>query len=235
MLNLSPTETERLVIAGAAAMARARRARGALLNQAEAEALLADEAFEAARDGLDIAAIREHVSSILTTNDVLAYVDTLIPMVCVEGQFRVGSRLITVFDPIRPGPSSVALDPDGRPGAVVCADGHIEINAGAAALTIDVINTGDRAIQITSHYHFFEVNRALSFDRATAYGKRLDIPAGTSARFEPGAALTVSLVDVGGARIMTGHNNLVNGPLDDPLIKAVAMDRLAVWLAGGAS
>ena len=231
MMNLTPTETERLLVASAATLARRRRDRGCLLNQAEAEAVLADEAFEAARDGLDIAAIRERVSGVLTTNDVLPYVDALIPMVCVEGQFLQGSRLVTVFDPIRPGANFVARDPEAAPGAVICAPGSIELNAGLHAIELDVTNTSDRAIQITSHYHFFEVNRALLCDREKAYGMRLDIPAATAERFEPGERRIVRLIPVGGSRIMTGHNDLVNGPLDDPAVRAAALTRVVDWLA----
>ncbi len=233
MMNLTPTELERLTIASAAAVSRRRRERGLLLNQAEAEALLADEALEGARDGLDIADIRERVSNVLTTDDVMPYVDTLIPMVCVEGQFLQGSRLITVFDPIRPAPNATPLDPEQRPGAVICASGSIVINSGLVVTELEVVNSSDRAIQITSHYHFFEVNRALQFERETAFGQRLDIAAGTSERFEPGERRVVFLIPIGGHRIVTGHNNLVNGSLDDDAVKAEALCRLETWMATG--
>lgn len=233
MMNLTPTELERLTIASAAAVSRRRRERGLLLNQAEAEALLADEALEGARDGLDIADIRERVSNVLTTDDVLPYVDTLIPMVCVEGQFLQGSRLITVFDPIRPAPNATPLDPEQRPGVVICAPGSIVINSGLVVTELEVVNSSDRAIQITSHYHFFEVNRALQFERETAFGQRLDIAAGTSERFEPGERRVVFLIPIGGHRIVTGHNNLVNGSLDDDAVKAEALCRLEAWMATG--
>jgi urease beta subunit len=94
------------------------------------------------------------------------------------------------------------------------ARGEIEINAGRPRATIEVANTGDRAIQVGSHYHFFEVNGALRFDRDTAYGMRLDIPSGTSVRFEPGDTRSVELVAIGGDRRLFGGRGLVNGPLD---------------------
>ena len=99
----------------------------------------------------------------------------------------------------------------------------IEINAGRATARVTVTNTGDRAIQVGSHFHFFEVNRALRFPRETAYGMRLDIPAGTAVRFEPGDSRAVDLVAIGGTREVTGLNGRVNGRLDDPVIRARAL------------
>ena len=100
-----------------------------------------------------------------------------------------------------------------HPGEYILDDGEIELNAGRAAARITVRNTGDRPIQAGSHYHFFEVNKALVFDRAAAYGMRLDIPAGTAIRFEPGEEKEVPLVAFAGARSVYGHNGLVNGAL----------------------
>ena len=93
------------------------------------------------------------------------------------------------------------------------AAGEIEANSGRATALVLVKHTGDRPIQIGSHYHFFEVNRALEFDRTAAYGMRLNIAAGTAVRFEPGEEKEVSLVALGGTRAVYGHNGLVNGPL----------------------
>src|SRR3981081_3054449 len=100
------------------------------------------------------------------------------------------------------------------PGEIIAAPGEIVLNSGRATRTIDVANTGDRPIQVGSHFHFYEVNRALRFARAEARGFRLDIPAGTSVRFEPGEERSVNLVALGGRRIVRGFNGLVNGPLD---------------------
>jgi urease subunit beta len=100
------------------------------------------------------------------------------------------------------------------PGEYLLAADPIELNAGRPTTRIDVSNTGDRPVQVGSHYHFFEVNRALMFDRQAAYGMRLNIPAGTAVRFEPGDTKTVELVAIGGTREVYGLNGQVNGPLD---------------------
>ena len=93
------------------------------------------------------------------------------------------------------------------PGEVIAALGEIELNAGQPVVVLEVANTGDRPIQVGSHYHFVETNRALEFDRQTSYGMRLDIPAGTAVRFEPGETRTVALVAIAGRRVIRGGNN----------------------------
>jgi urease subunit beta len=102
------------------------------------------------------------------------------------------------------------------PGEYFLSDEAVELNPGRAVIAVRVENTGDRPIQVGSHTHFFEVNDALRFPRDTAYGRRLDIPAGTSLRFEPGAAREVSLIPLAGLRVARGMNARVNGPLDPP-------------------
>jgi len=99
------------------------------------------------------------------------------------------------------------------PGEIIVADGEIELNAGRPTVTLIVANTGDRPIQVGSHYHFFETNAALSFDRDKARGFRLDIPAGTATRFEPGQSREVRLVAYAGARVVIGFNSKINGAL----------------------
>ena len=99
------------------------------------------------------------------------------------------------------------------PGEYLLKDGDVELNAGREATRLRVSNSGDRPIQVGSHTHFFEVNQALQFDRERAYGRRLDVPAGTSLRFEPGEARDVSLIPLAGRRMAYGMNALVNGPL----------------------
>jgi urease beta subunit len=106
-------------------------------------------------------------------------------------------------------------------------EGLIDLHPGRAILTAQVTNTGDRPIQVGSHYHFAEANRALRFDRMAAYGHRLAIPAGTAVRFEPGETRDVSLVAFAGARVVTGGHGLVDGPLDEP----GARERFAAALA----
>ncbi len=99
------------------------------------------------------------------------------------------------------------------PGQIETPDGEIEINAGRTTLTLEVRNTGDRPVQVGSHYHFFETNDALAFDRAAARGFRLNIPAGTAVRFEPGQTRSVELVEVAGARVIYGFAGRVMGAL----------------------
>ncbi len=109
-----------------------------------------------------------------------------------------------------------------KPGEYILADGAPDVaaNLGRDSVTLLVAHTGDRPVQVGSHFHFFEVNRALVFDRAAAYGMRLNVPAGTAVRFEPGDEKEVVLVALAGDRVMFGHNALVNGALDDETVKA---------------
>ena len=100
------------------------------------------------------------------------------------------------------------------PGEIITAPGEIELNAGRKVVTLKVANTGDRPVQVGSHYHFFEVNGALDFDRAAARGRRLDIPAGTAVRFEPGQTREVSLIPYAGGRTVYGFNAAVQGRLE---------------------
>ena len=101
------------------------------------------------------------------------------------------------------------------PGEYILQDGAIELNAGRDPVSVRVANTGDRPIQVGSHTHFFEVNEALRFDRDKARGRRLDVPAGTSLRFEPGIEIDIDLVDYGGARVVRGFRGQVGGPIDE--------------------
>jgi urease beta subunit len=102
------------------------------------------------------------------------------------------------------------------PGEYVLGDGELELNAGRPAVTLRVENTGDRPIQVGSHTHFYEVNQALRFDRDGAYGRRLDVAAGTSLRFEPGEARDVALVPLAGRRVVFGMSGRINGALEEP-------------------
>jgi len=115
------------------------------------------------------------------------------------------------------------------PGAYILLAEPIEINAGRPTVRIVVSNRGDRPIQVGSHCHFFEVNRFLAFDRAAAYGMRLDIAAGTAVRFEPGDTRDVDLVAIGGTRTIYGLNRLVEGRLDDEHVRAAAMTAVAAF------
>jgi urease beta subunit len=110
------------------------------------------------------------------------------------------------------------------PGEYFLLDTSIELNEGRVTRRLDVTNRGDRPVQVGSHCHFFEVNRCLAFDRAAAYGMRLNVAAGTAVRFEPGDTREVELVALGGRREVFGLNGLVNGPLDDEATRARALE-----------
>ena len=219
---LTPTELERLTIFTAAELARKRRAKGLKLNYPEAVAIITDEILEGAREGRSVADLIGWGSTILSSDDVLSGIPAMLPILQVEGSFPDGTKLVTVHEPIRPAPGSAA-DPV-EPGAVLATAGEIEINAGRRRVSLSVVNTGDRPVQIGSHFHFFEVNKALDFARADAFGMRLDIPAGTAVRFEPGASKEVTLVAFGGRSEITGLNALSDGATT-PEAKARAVER----------
>ena len=219
---LTPTEMERLTIFTAAELSRKRKAKGLKLNHPEAIAFITDEILEGAREGRSVADLISFGSTLLSTDDVLPGVSDLISMIQVEGTFPDGTKLVTVHDPIRPGKKKVG---GVSPGELDCEEGEIEINAGRRSVTIKVVNTGDRPVQIGSHYHFFETNKALEFNRASAFGLRLDIPAGTAVRFEPGEAKEVILTEFGGTQELYGLNNLTNGQISSQDIKDQAMKR----------
>ena len=220
---LTPTEIERLTIFTAAELARRRRARGLTLNHPEAVALISDEILEGARDGRSVAELIEHGATILSSDDVMPGVAEMMPVLQVEGTFPDGTKLVTVHEPIRPGKK--ARDDSVRPGEIIPAEGEIEINAGRPTAQVAVTNSGDRPVQIGSHYHFFEVNRHLDFDRAAAFGMRLDIPAGTAVRFAPGETKEVTLVEFGGSGEMVGLNDLTQGSRRSESVKQEALAR----------
>ena len=111
------------------------------------------------------------------------------------------------------------------PGEYIFDGPDLELNAGRPVVTISVNNTGDRPVQVGSHYHFFETNRALVFDRVKAYGTRLDLPSGNSARFEPGDVKEVNVIPICGHRVIYGFNGLVSGRLDDPYTRRMSLNR----------
>ncbi len=119
-----------------------------------------------------------------------------------------------------------------NPGEYLFDGEAIELNANRRTCTLQVNNTGDRPVQVGSHFHFFEVNRALVFDRESAYGMRLDLPAGTAVRFEPGEIKTVQLVELAGERQVYGGSGLVMGPLDDKGARKQSLKKLESWNAG---
>ena len=165
--------------------------------------------------------------------DVMDGVAEMIHEVQIEGTFPDGSKLVTVHHPIVaengdlqlalygsflpvPGRMALSANPSAEiPGEVFSMPGEVMLNEGRRTVRLRVTHSGDRPIQVGSHYHFVETNRALVFDRAKAYGMRLDIPAGTAVRFEPGDTKTVPLVEIGGNRVIHGGNALADGAITD--------------------
>jgi urease subunit gamma/beta len=194
---ISPHEQERLLIHVAAGLARERRQRGLLLNYPEATALITSFILEGARDGRSVADLMQAGRTVLTRDDVMTGVPEMLTEVQVEATFPDGTKLVTVHEPI-PAGSSFA------PGEVVTDESSVPLNEGREVVTLIVTNTGDRPVQVGSHYHFAQVNPALSFDRDRARGFRLDIPAGTAVRFEPGITREVRLVALAGAQAVPG-------------------------------
>jgi urease subunit gamma/beta len=223
MMNLTPTEQERLIIFQAAEFARRHRALGVKLSHPEAVALIADEMLLAARRDMPYAEIVDMAGRLLTSDDVLPGVAAMISVVSVEGNFEEGTKMIVVFNPVGPGTEAVVNDE--LPGEIITPDEDIEINPGRPRVTIDVVNTGDRDIQVRSHAHFFEVNPALDFDRKRAFGMRIDKPSGVGIRFEPGLVKTIDLVPLAGNRIVNGEAGLVNGRLDAPGALSAALEK----------
>ncbi|HPG03990.1 MAG: urease subunit gamma [Methylobacteriaceae bacterium] len=204
-MNLTPREKDKLLIAMAAMVARRRLERGVKLNHPEAVALITDFVVEGARDGRSVAELMEAGAHVITTEQVMDGIAEMIHDVQVEATFPDGTKLVTVHHPIR-GPHSKLT-----PGEIVTGEGEIEMNVGRETLTLTVANTGDRPIQVGSHYHFFETNPALKFERDRTRGMRLDIPAGTAVRFEPGQSREVRLVAIAGKREVYGFRQDVMG------------------------
>ncbi len=207
-MQLTPREKDKLLVAMAAEVARKRLARGIKLNYPEAIALITDAVVEGARDGRSVAELMEAGAHVVTADQVMDGIAAMIHDVQVEATFPDGTKLVTVHEPIR------GAAPGLVPGEVVTPDGEIVMNVGAETTEVSVANTGDRPIQVGSHYHFAETNPALAFDRAAARGKRLDIVAGTAVRFEPGQTRTVRLVPLGGTREVYGFRGEVMGLVD---------------------
>ena len=276
-MRLTPTERDRLLLFGAAELARARRARGLRLNVPEATALIADTVCEAARDGLRLAEAIEAGRAVLGPCDVLPGVAEVVTEVQVEAVFEDGTRLAVVEDPIgaedtngADGPSAPGTPNDraaaagwtgraGRTGAehaeteeitestettettesTETAESAARTRPGAVLpgspapappepqVTVTVRNTASVPVSVTSHFHFFEANPRLCFDRSAAYGMRPAIPAGSSLRFEPGGTAEAGLVPIGGDRVAVGFAGLVDGPLDAPGAREEALRRAA--------
>jgi len=217
-MRLTPTERDRLLLFTAAELARSRRARGWLLNVPEATALIADTVCEAARGGARLTDVMAAGRAVLGPDDVLPGVADVVTEVDVEAVFDDGSRLVVVVDPIGGGHLG-----EQAPGAALPGDAP-PVTFGDV-VEVEVTNTSEVPISVTSHFHFFEVNPRLSFDRGAAYGRRAAVPAGASVRFDPGQRRRVPLTPIAGARVAIGFAGLVDGPLDAPGARADALRR----------
>jgi len=204
-MNLTPREKDKLLVAMAAIVARRRLERGVKLNHPETVALIADFVVEGARDGRSVAELMEAGAHVVTADQVMDGVAEMIHDVQVEATFPDGAKLVTVHEPVRGARRAL------EPGEVLVAAGDLLLNEGRESVIVSVSNSGDRPIQVGSHYHFFETNAALAFDRAAARGMRLDIAAGTAVRFEPGQTREVRLVPIAGAREIYGFRQQVMG------------------------
>ncbi|QIW97432.1 hypothetical protein AMS68_002950 [Peltaster fructicola] len=240
-MQLAPKEVDKLLIYNLGSLAQRRLARGVRLNHAEALALIAHVIHELIRDGdHSVADLMSLGQTLLGRRHVLPTVPHTLTELQVEGTFTTGTYLVTVHNPVAgddgnikralygsflPEPSESQFpwplkdmsvyEADKQPGAVKVVKDRIVLNEGRKRIRLKVTSRGDRPIQIGSHYHFFETNPQLSFDRVRAHGYRLDIAAGTSVRFEPGDAKTVTLVQIGGNQIIKGGNGLATGSIHD--------------------
>jgi urease subunit gamma/beta len=218
-VRLTPAEQDRLLSYLAAQLARERQARGVELNVPEATALIVHAACEAARDGARLSEAIEAARSVLTTRDVMPGVPAILSEIQVEAVFRDGTKLVVITDPI----GQSEDDPSQAPGATVLAPQPQPHDSDR--IRVEVTNTSDRVIGVTSHFHFFEANRALAFDRRAAYGHRLALPVGTVASFDPGATRSVELTPLRGQRRVIGFAGLVDGSLDSPGAREEALAR----------
>ncbi len=212
-MRLSEREQELLLTTLAADVAARRQARGLKLNYPEAVAIITSFVLEGARDGRTVAELMSSGRSVLGRDDVLPGIPEMIESVQVEATFPDGTKLVTVHDPI---PSAGGVSPDRViPGEVLAAEGTIELSPGRPRVTLRVVNAGDRPVQVGWRSHSAAVNPGLEFDRAAPRGFRLDVPAGTSVRFEPGIAQDVTLVALAGRRVVPGLRPEHAGALDD--------------------
>lgn len=218
-MRLTPAERDRLLLFTAAELARSRRARGLRLNVPEATALIADRVAEAARDGGRLTEAIAAGREVLGPHDVLDGVTEVVTEVHVEATFDDGTRLAVVTRPFGALPEGSTGPGSVRPVAGSRGPEHTDV------VDVSVTNTAPVPISVTSHFHFFEVNPRLAFDREAAYGRHLAVPAGTAQRFDPGETTVVHLVPIGGERVVIGFAGLVDGPLDEPGVLQAALDR----------
>jgi urease subunit gamma/beta len=212
-MPLTPGESDRLLLHLEATLAQRRRDRGLRLNVPESRALIADAVCEWARDGLGLLEARDRARALLTADEVLPGVAEALTEIRVEARFDDGTRLVVVKDPFGAGDGEAASDDDESIGL-----------SATGALTIT--NEASTAIGLTSHIHLAEVNPRLRLDRAAAYGMRPAITTGETVWIRPGETVDLPMRPVGGSRVMVGTTGLIDGPLDDPEVRARALEQL---------
>ncbi|KAF1831592.1 urease [Decorospora gaudefroyi] len=252
-MQLCPKELDKLVISQLGLLAQRRLARGVKLNHAEAAALIANNLQELIRDGNHtVADLMSIGKTMLGRRHVQPSVVASLAELMVEGTFPTGTYLVTVHHPVStddgdvekalygsflpvpsndmfPLPDASVYEDTKQPGAIVAVKGEasiIKLNEGRKRIKLTVKSMGDRPIQVGSHYHFIETNAQLQFDRIRAHGYRLDIPAGTSVRFEPGDTKTVTLVQIAGKQIIKGGNGIASGYIEDVSVAKGIVERL---------
>ena len=208
-MELTPREKDKLLIFTAALLAERRKNKGLKLNYPEAIAFISAEIMEGAREGRTVSDLMDYGRTLLSGEDVMDGVAEMIHDVQVEATFPDGTKLVTVHEPI------ITSKPAKlKAGEIITEEGDIELNQGRETIEIEISNTGDRPIQVGSHYHFYETNSALNFERELTKGFRLDIAAGTAVRFEPGQSRKVTLVKYAGDQLIYGFNAQIMGAIE---------------------
>jgi len=207
-MYLTHQEKEKMLLLFAAIIAKNRKEKGLQLSYPEAVAYLSGHIIEGAREGKTVQKLIEECNQLLTSEDVMQGVPELLEQLQVEAMFVDGTKLVSLNDPIQRTATSHLI-----PGEYAYATDDISLSEGRKRIRLQVINTADRPVQVGSHFHFYEANPALSFDREQTKGYHLDIASGLSVRFMPGVEETIDLVEYGGDKIIHGFTGKINGSI----------------------
>ncbi|WP_413512927.1 urease subunit beta [Myroides odoratus] len=207
-MYLTHQEKEKMLLLFAAIIAKSRKDKGLKLSYPEAIAYLSGHIIEGAREGKTVQKLIEECNQLLTAEEVMPGVPELLEQVQVEAMFVDGTKLVSLNNPIPHAASATLI-----PGEYAYAEEDITLSENRKRIQVQVINTADRPVQVGSHFHFYEVNPALSFDREQTKGYHLDIASGLSVRFMPGVEETIGLVEYGGDKIIHGFTGKINGSL----------------------
>lgn len=212
-MELTPREKDKLLLFTAGMLAKQRKTQGLKLNYPESIAYISAEILEGARAGKTVAELMSYGKTLLTTSDVMSGIAEMIADIQVEATFPDGTKLVTIHNPILEVIDNGTENNDYIIPGEIIADltKEIKLNINRKTITIKVINLGDRPIQVGSHYHFYETNTALQFDREITKGFRLNIAAGTAIRFEPSQEREIELVEYDGDKKVYGFNGKIMG------------------------